>query len=143
MKHVMVFLALSALFSCTGGSSNDNPSTSKAIDEVKTKEIFEHHGKAFWEGDLEAVMADYAEESILITPDGTYAGTTEIRNFFQGALKNFPKDSTTSQTIKTVIKNDVAYVIWNCKTPKFELSYATDSFIIQNGKIIRQTFAGH
>ena len=109
----------------------------------KTKEVFDHHVKAFIENDLEAVMADYTEESILITPDVTYNGLDEIKINFVSAFKLFPKDSTTFKVSKTVIKKDLAYFIWSAKAPKLELSFCTDSFVIQNGKIIRQTFAGH
>ena len=42
----------------------------------------------------------------------------------------------------TAVKNDLFYVAWSAKTPVVEYTFATDSFIIQGGKILRQTFAG-
>jgi hypothetical protein len=45
--------------------------------------------------------------------------------------------------IKTAVKNDVFYVVWSAKTPVVEFTFATDTFIIQGGKILRQTFAGN
>jgi len=143
MKHTIVAFSFLILVSCNQNSSTKESSTENPIDESKTKEIFDRHWKAFGENDLEGIMADYAEESILITPDETRSGLAEIRSGFEGAFKMFPKDSTTFQIVKTVIKNDIAYVIWKAKTPKFELGFATDSFIIRNGKIIRQTYAGN
>lgn len=139
MKHTFIIVSILTLFSC---SNNKYLSTNKLIDEAKTKEVFEHHFKAFSENDLEETMADYTEESIVITPAGTYSGLKEIRKNLEDALKMFPEETTTSKVVKTVIKKDVAYIIWSAKTPQFELIFATDSFIIQNGKIIRQTFAG-
>jgi hypothetical protein len=44
--------------------------------------------------------------------------------------------------MKEVIIKDIAYTVWRVKTPKLNLDYATETFLIQNGKIIRQTFAG-
>ena len=32
--------------------------------------------------------------------------------------------------------------LWSAKTPVVEYTYATDRFIIQGGKILRQTFVG-
>lgn len=143
MKHTIVIFSILILLSCSQNPSSTGSSTNNPVDEAKTKEIFDHHMKAFGENDLDGVMADYTDESILITPDTTYSGLAEIRKGFEGAFKMFPKDSTTIQVVKTVVKNDIAYIIWSAKTPKFELGFGTDSFIIQNGKIIRQTFAAH
>jgi hypothetical protein len=87
-------------------------------------------------------MADYTEESVLITPDKTYNGLAEIRENFVSAFAAFPKDSAVLQLDKSVVVNDVGYILWQATTPKFKLSFATDTFIIRNGKIIRQTYAG-
>lgn len=143
MKHFIILASIVTLLSCNQNPGDKNASHGTVIDEARTKEVFDHHMKAFGENDLEAIMADYTDESVLVTPDGAYSGLDEIRKGFEGAFKMFPKDSTTMEVAKTVIKNDVAYVIWSAKTPKFELSFGTDSFIIQNGKIIRQTYAAH
>jgi len=145
MKYVIILFTLIVVTACEKRETSSDENTSSAagaIDEVKTKEVFDHHTTAFWANDLEATMADYTEESILITPDATYSGLADIRKNFEGAFAAFPKDSCTVQVMKTVIQKDVAYVVWQVKTPKFELSYATDSFIIRDGKILRQTYAG-
>jgi hypothetical protein len=131
------------LFSCNQNTSkNDSPGDSM-IDEAKTKEILDRHFVAFFANDLDGIMADYTDESILITPQETRSGLAEIRKGFEGVFKRFPKDSTTHEIIKTTVKKDVAYILWKAKGPKAELTFASDSFIIQNGKIVRQTFAGH
>ncbi len=87
-------------------------------------------------------MEDYTEESVLITPDRTYKGLQEIRENFVNAFLAFPKDSATLQLNKSVVIKDVGYILWQATTPTFKLDYATDTFIIQNGKIVRQTYAG-
>lgn len=116
--------------------------TTSAISEDKTKQTLDHHWVAFQANDLEATMEDYTEESVLITPNRTYRGLSEIRENFVGAFAAFPKDSSTLVLDKSVVVNDVGYILWHAKTPVFTLSYATDTFIIQNGKIVRQTYAG-
>jgi len=112
------------------------------ISEEKTKEVLDHHWKAFQQNDLEETMKDYTEESVLITPDVTYKGLVEIRENFVNAFAAFPKDSTTMTLSKSIVVSDVGYIIWNAKTPKFELPFGTDTFIIHDGKIVRQTYAG-
>jgi len=113
-----------------------------APNEAKTKEVLDHHWATFQTGDLDEVMADYTDESILITPDRTFKGLKEIRENFVGAFKAFPKDSTTIKLHKSVVTQDVAYIIWEASGPKVKVSYGTDTFIIRDGKIVRQTYAG-
>lgn len=120
-------------------NSQDTPDS---ISEDKTKEVLEHHWETFTQNNLEAVMADYTEESVLITPDATFKGLDEIRKNFEDAFIKFPKDQTSFQLNKTVIDGDVAYILWQAKTPTFDLTYATDTFVIRDGKIISQTYAG-
>ena len=110
--------------------------------EEQTKEVLDHHWQTFQSNDLDGVMADYSEESVLITPNGTYKGLNEIRENFVNAFALFPKDSTTLQLDKSVIQQDVGYIIWQGTAPKIKVTFGTDTFIIQNGKIVRQTFAG-
>ena len=121
----------------------DAPSAEGAtISEESTSKVLDHHWEAFKANDLEATMADYTEESVLVTPDKTFKGLGEIRENFVFAFSMFPKDSSTLKLNKTVVHQDVGYIIWEASAPKIKLSFGTDTFIVQNGKIIRQTYAG-
>ena len=121
------------------GACRQNPSA--GIDQDKTKEVLDHHWIAFIGGDLEAVMADYTEESMLITPTETFKGLDEIRGAFVNAFKAYPQDQSSLKLVKSVVERDVAYIIWEADAPAFTLEMGSDTFIIRNGKIIRQTFA--
>ncbi|MEQ1588241.1 MAG: nuclear transport factor 2 family protein [Cyclobacteriaceae bacterium] len=136
MKPATLLLLFCVLLGCTVKK------TTSGISEDKTKETLDHHWVAFQANDLEATMDDYTGESVLITPDRTYRGLTEIRENFVGAFAAFPKGSSTLVLEKSVVVNDVGYILWHAKTPAFTLSFATDTFIIQNGKIVHQTYAG-
>jgi len=137
MKFIYLFILVSVLVACV---KPENPGGE--ISEANTKEVLDHHWIAFKSNDLEETMKDYTEESVLITPDVTYRGLDEIRNNFVNAFKLFPKDSATFNLEKSIVVKDVGYILWNSKTPAFHLTYGTDTFIIQDGKIVRQTFAG-
>jgi hypothetical protein len=139
MKHLFILIFVLLLSSC----ANAPKDAAVVIDEAKTKEVFEHHFKAIADNDIEALAADYADDAVMVTATGTYSSAAEIKDRFKTfVFKIFPKDSTTFEMAKTVFKGDIAYVTWKCKSPKVEFSFATDTFIIQNGKIVRQTFAG-
>ena len=152
MKKEIYFAV--ALLSLAGGCSDststrvqDSPNRQQTeapnpISEDKTKQVLEHHWQAFIQNNMEEVMADYTEASVLITPDATFKGLDEIRKNFENAFKTFPKDKTTFQLNKSVIEKEVAYILWRAKTPTLDLTYATDTFVIRDGKIMSQTYAG-
>jgi major membrane immunogen (membrane-anchored lipoprotein) len=141
MKPVSLLCILLIIAGCT--SKTGTPTTiTPSFSEEKTKEVLDHHWKAFQQNDLDGTMADYTEESVLITPDVTYKGLSEIRKNFEKAFAAFPKDSTTMTLDKSIVVKEVAYITWKAKTPAFELSFGTDTFIVQDGKIVRQTYAG-
>lgn len=147
MKTILLshFCLLVLLINCSDRQNASDTSVNAAdtsVNEETTARVLNHHWDAFQANDLEATMEDYTEESVLITPDRTFKGLSEIRENFVFAFSVFPKDSSALTLSKTVVKDDVGYIIWNAKTPKLNLTFATDTFIIQNGKIVRQTYAG-
>lgn len=138
MKTASV-LALLLVLGCTAQPA---ATSENSINEEETRRVLQHHWDTFQANDLEGTMADYTEESTLITPDRTFHGLEEIRNNFIGAFAAFPKDSSSLKLKKTVVSQDIGYIIWEASAPKFNLTFGTDTFIIQNGKIVRQTYAG-
>lgn len=141
MKYVYSPILSIALILFVSSCQQQQPAET-AVDEQQTKAVLDHHWEAFKANDLEETMKDYTEESVLITPNQTFRGLEEIRNNFINAFKAFPKDSTTFALDKSLVVKDVGYILWNAQTPTFHLTYATDTFIIRGGKIVRQTYAG-
>lgn len=146
IKTAYLCLLAVAMVACDRQQDSANAATnttrSVSFSEEKTKQVLNHHWEAFKQNDLEETMKDYADESVLITPNGTYRGLTEIRENFINAFKAFPEDSTDFTLDKSIVVNDVGYILWKAKTPAFNLSFGTDTFIIRDGKIVRQTFGG-
>ena len=144
MKILNIVYLAAILIACNGPEvrESDAQKNDVTISEEKTKEIVSHHLEAFKDNDLEEIMKDYTEESVFIAPDATYTGLEQIRTSYENVFKAFPKDSMTFTLEKTVVTQDVGYILWKAKTPAVTVSYGTDTFIIRDGKIIRQTFAG-
>jgi hypothetical protein len=142
MRHLFTFCFLAAMFTSCDQSRQQTRQPGDDISESQTKQVLDHHWEAFKNNDLEETMKDYTEESVLITPNATYNGLNEIRNNFVNAFKLFPKDSSVFTLDKSIVVKDVGYILWKSKTPTFNLTYGTDTFIIRDGKIIRQTYAG-
>ncbi len=137
MKLKLVLLPL-----LLAGCAADVKTVSTSFDEAVTKQVLDHHLQTFQANDLDGVMADYTEESVLITPDATYTGLEEIRQNFVNAFGALPNPGTTMTVTKSVVSKDVAYIVWTAITPTLNFKYATDTFIVQDGKIVRQTYAG-
>lgn len=120
--------------------SRDNNALSARKD--LSKDLLQSHLNSFLENNLDALITDYTNESILIAQDTSYTGIEEIKGFFAGLIPHFPKQKSSFELDKTVIKDDLIYIVWHGKTPSLDVPFATDTFIVKNGKIRQQTFAG-
>jgi ketosteroid isomerase-like protein len=108
----------------------------------QTGKILLHHWQAFGAGDVEAIMADYADDAVLITPEGTLRGLTQIRSLFAKIFANmFPADKTSLSLTKQVVEGKLAYILWSGHSSFYNAPFATDTFVIRDGKIVAQTFA--
>ena len=54
------------------------------------EEVFAHHAQALGAGDLDGIVADYADDAVFITPAGTKRGKAGIREAFTGLLADVP-----------------------------------------------------
>jgi len=54
---------------------------------AQTEKTLLRHWQAFGAGDVDAIMADYAKDAVLITPEGTLKGQTQIRSLFTRILR--------------------------------------------------------
>ncbi|MBC8235101.1 nuclear transport factor 2 family protein [bacterium] len=107
----------------------------------QTEATLVHHLQAFAEGDINAILSDYVEESILYTPDGALRGLNQIRGFFSETLENAPPGFMENfEMVRQDVEGEIAYIVW--KSPS-AAPLGTDTFVIRNGKIVVQTFAAH
>ena len=111
-------------------------------DGEMSKEVVMHHLTSFLDNNLEAVLSDYTNESVLITQAATYTGLEEISAFFVGLNKHFPLQKTNLVLDKMVANDDMVYIVWHAETPSLHIPIGSDTFIIKDGKIHQQTFVG-
>jgi hypothetical protein len=108
--------------------------------QLSTAGVIQNHLRAAREG-VDAVMQDYADESVLVTPDATYRGLAEIRQFFVGLLGGFPAGFFDSFKLnRHEVDGEIGYILWESKP---WLPLATDTFVVRDGKIRIQTFAAY
>ena len=102
----------------------------------------DHHLKSFAAGDIGGILADYAPGAVMFTPDGPLKGVNAIRPFFQALLAEFAKPGTSFNMTVQDIEGEYAYCVWTAETADNVYELATDTLIVQNGKIVAQSFAG-
>ncbi|WP_458188152.1 nuclear transport factor 2 family protein [Haladaptatus sp. NG-WS-4] len=107
-----------------------------------TRSVLEHHVTAFDDQNLEAVMEDFGEESVIITETGTYHGRDEIEGLFEELFADFSQPGSTVELRHQTIEDEVAHIVWEGETPDNDYEFATDTFIVRDGTIVTQTFAG-
>jgi ketosteroid isomerase-like protein len=104
------------------------------------QETLEHHLKALIAQDIDDIVSDYTDDAVLMTPDATVRGKSEIRAFFTHVLKAMPGFADAIKMSRQEIDGDVAYIVWTA--PGFVI-LGTDTVVTRDGKIAVQTFAGH
>ena len=107
-----------------------------------TQDVLTHHLGCFGKGDLAGMMADYAAESKFFTPDGLLRGSEAIRGFFARLLEEFAKPGVSFEMLRQEVDGDTAYIVWRAETADNRFELGSDTFNVQNGKIMTQTFAG-
>jgi len=90
--------------------------------------------------DLEGVLFDYAPGVVFFTPEGTLRGVGALRPLFQRMIKEFSKPAATINLKQQLIDGEHAYIFWTAETPENVYELATDTFVVQNGKIVAQSF---
>jgi ketosteroid isomerase-like protein len=106
-----------------------------------TTDILNRHMKAFAERNLEGVLADYSPDAIMFVPAGTLKGPKAIKPLFESLIAEFEKPGSSFTMEQQLVNGDHAYIIWRAETADNWYEFATDTFVVQNGKITTQSFA--
>lgn len=110
--------------------------------ETETLALFEKHADAFFQGDINKVMEHFDSHSVVITPDGVFDDLESIRALYSTLLNDFGSvydgDSTFELDNKHV-KGNFLWVQWHAETSNNIYPFGTDTFLIVNGIIHRQT----
>jgi len=105
----------------------------------ETNAVLDNHLAAGLRGDLEGVLSDFSEESILFLPQGPVRGIAGLREFYKTLLtkppSGFPK---AFELLRRDVDGEVAYIVWKAEPG---VLLATDTFLVRDGKIMVQTFA--
>jgi hypothetical protein len=100
------------------------------------EEVFAHHGKALGAEDVEDIVADYADDAILVLHKQVYRGKDGARQVFNQLLADVPQ---AQWQLDTVFADDVLYLEWKATGGGRKIEDAIDTFIFRDGMIRVQT----
>ncbi len=106
-------------------------------------EVLKHHLQAFAAGDLEAMVADYAADAVMITPRGNLCGQSAIRPVLAEIVEEFRHPQATFTLRHQSAHGDVAYMVWEARTARRIYHLGTDTLLVRQGRIVAQTYAGY
>lgn len=102
-----------------------------------TEQVLASHEAALGEQNVEKVSSHYAEDAVVVVNGDTYRGQKEIALLYGRLINELP--NATWRTDVAVIYEDLAYVEWACESGRSKVKFGTDTFIVANGFITRQT----
>ena len=109
---------------------------------IENQALVDRHLAAAAARDVDAMIADYAEDVILYTPRGPVKGRSALRTYFDiffGQMEMSEPGNDSSRTLlRRDVDNDIVYIVWGTEGA---VPVATDTFLIRHGKIRVQVSA--
>jgi hypothetical protein len=107
----------------------------------ETADILDRQNLYFVKGDVDGIMKDFAEQSMLFTHDGVLEGIDSIRKFYTDVTSNILPPGSNFKISRQEVRGQTAYIVWSAESKNYRFPLGTDTFFIKDGKIIAQTFA--
>jgi ketosteroid isomerase-like protein len=101
------------------------------------EEVFSHHAQALGAGDLDEIVADYADDAVFITPAGTRRGKDGVRAGFTQLLADVPNAKWELPT--QIYEGDVLFLEWTADAARTKVEDGIDTFVFRDGLIRVQT----
>lgn len=103
-----------------------------------TQEVFDHHVQGFVERNVPMVLEDFTEDSAVIVNGQVFEGLEQIGAVFTQVFTELPADCEFALT-QSVVRDRFVYIVWNAESDTHVYEFATDTFVIEKGKITIQT----
>jgi ketosteroid isomerase-like protein len=101
------------------------------------QEVFAHHAQALGAGDLDGIVADYAEDAVIISPTGVLRGLDGVRAAFTQLLADLPNANWDLPT--QIYEGDVLFLEWAADAGSTRADDGIDTFVFRDGMIQTQT----
>jgi len=102
----------------------------------------DHHLHSFGERDVDAILEDYTEDSMIIIPNAVIRGLDQIKDFFTNLTTKVLPPGCDFELLEKVAEDNIGYIVWHAESEGFKIPYASDTFVFdEDDKILVQTVA--
>jgi hypothetical protein len=101
------------------------------------QEIFQHHAEALGGEDIDAIVSDYADDAIFITPEGVLRGKDGVRQAFEKLTSELPGARWELPT--QLYEDDILLLEWKATSSDSKAEDGIDTFVFRDGLISVQT----
>lgn len=101
------------------------------------QEVFQHHAEALGAEDIDAIVSDYADDAIFVTPEGVLRGKDGVRQGFEKLTSDVPGASWELPTL--VYEDDILLLEWKATSAHSKVEDGIDTFVFRDGLIRVQT----
>lgn len=107
-----------------------------------TETVVRRHLQAFLDQQgVAAIVSEYSDNASFVTEDRIYRGKHEIAEFFTDFIASLPVNAIERFTLRSLqVDRNVAYITWSVGS---DIPLGTDTFVVEEAKIVSQTFALH
>lgn len=113
----------------------------KADRMTSTADVLEHHITAFGGQDISEFLADYTDDSVVVSNIGTFRGLDDIQSMVGGMFAEFSQDGVEFTVDDQTVEREIGYMVWHAETPDNDYEFGTDTLVVRDGVIESQTFA--
>jgi ketosteroid isomerase-like protein len=110
-----------------------------AEDPMTAQQFADARLAAFGAGDLDALMAQYAEDAMLFTASGVLQGRDQIRPVLAAALADFAQPGTSFAVQGAIAQGNTVAFVWSAETPTTHYRLGVESYVLAEGKAVYQT----
>ena len=104
---------------------------------MTTREVFDRHLSHRLDGDLDAILGDYAPDAVVVGPEGIGSGHDHIRKSYERVL---PLISSLELTPSVQVQGEVLYLTFRAQRDGKDELVGTDTLVIRDGLIHIHTF---
>jgi ketosteroid isomerase-like protein len=107
-----------------------------------TNEVLDRHMETFGKHDLAGVLADYAPDAVMFTPNGPVRGHDALRPAFEQFFAEWGKPGVSFTLKQRTVEGSHACIYWDAETADNLYEGAIDAFVVAGGKIVAHFFSG-
>ena len=110
-----------------------------SVSTKQTEAVLAHHLEVVVAKDVDAILSDFTDASVVYTQERQFRGLGELREFFTGFVGLLtPEVLAKFKIVRQDVDGEIAYIVW---TVGEMIPLGSDTFVVRDGKITVQTLA--